>query len=387
MISSPTTQLIRDRDQQLADNIDLFSFAQYALTRWKFIAKACFAAVTLAAIVSFLSPKNYTATASLVVQPPEGIDSRGALAVSSIYLESLKTYEHYAYSDSLFEAALIKMNLRSTYPGVPIEALKRRVLEINKPRDTKILEIRATLRDPKKAQQLAFFIAQQTTLMNRNMQAAVVHELTDATGAVVSTAKQRLDRALQARDAYLQQQPIAALESDLSSATELKTRVDRDLIDARVERAAYGARATAQTNAAEQNDSETVAGSLRAVEAEVRTLESQSQDLQRRIASDVALVERRKRNRETLDKEVQIAQAQFEAENAKKNEVLASAPSHGERLEIVDPGVVPERPSSPKISLNLAIALLASIGLSLLYLAIAFNFSRSPGWNHRFPKL
>ncbi|HEX4772971.1 MAG TPA: Wzz/FepE/Etk N-terminal domain-containing protein [Bryobacteraceae bacterium] len=385
MISSHTTQLIVDRDQQAADNIDLFSFAQYALRRWKFVAKACLAAAAVAAVVSFLLPKKYTATAIIVVQPPEGIDSRVSLAVSPIYLESLKTYEHYANSDSLFEAALNTMRLRDVYPGVPIEILKGRILEIAKPRDTKIIEIRATLRDPGKAQQFALYVAQQTVQMNRNMQSAVVHELTDSTGAVVSTAQRRLDRARQAIVVYLQSEPIAALEGDLTSATDLKARVDRDLVDARVEFAAYSARTAAQPNTAD--NSENISDSLRAVQAEVQALEAQSQTLQRRITSDIALLERRRREAANLDKEVQTAQAQLEADNAKKNEVLAWAPSHGERLEIVDPGVVPEKPSSPNISLNIAVALVVSIALSLLHLAIAFNFSRSAGWNHSFPKL
>jgi uncharacterized protein involved in exopolysaccharide biosynthesis len=380
MLISPTTPLIRDPDQILSETLELSSFVRYALSRWKFIAKACAATALLVGCVSFFLPKKYTATASIVVQPPEGMDSRASLAVSSIYLESLKTYEHYASSDSLFESALTQMNLRSAYAGVPIEVLKGRILEITKPRDTKILEIRATLRDPKKAQQFAFYIAQQTTEMNRRMQAAVVHELTDATGAVVGTARQRVERARQARDAFLQRQPIASLENDLRSAAELKNRVDDNLVDARVELAAYKARTLPQSKDSEGADS------LRAVEAQVRTLESESRALQHRITSNVALLEQRKHDEDNLEKELQTAQTQLELENGKINEVLTSAPARGERLEIVDPGVVPEKPSSPNIPLNMAIGLIASICLALLYLAIAFNIARSPEWNERFPR-
>ena len=46
----------------------------------------------------------------------------------------------------------------------------------------------------------------------------------------------------------------------------------------------------------------------------------------------------------------------------------------GERLKIIDPGIVPERPSSPNVPLNLAAALLLGLVLPILYLAIELNF-------------
>ena len=46
----------------------------------------------------------------------------------------------------------------------------------------------------------------------------------------------------------------------------------------------------------------------------------------------------------------------------------------GERLQVIDPGIVPERPSSPNIPLNLAIALLAGLALPILYFTLRANF-------------
>ena len=48
---------------------------------------------------------QYTATARIVIDPPAGTDLRAAMAVSPIYLESLRTYEQFASSDSLFQKA------------------------------------------------------------------------------------------------------------------------------------------------------------------------------------------------------------------------------------------------------------------------------------------
>jgi uncharacterized protein involved in exopolysaccharide biosynthesis len=58
------------------------------------------------------------------------------------------------------------------------------------------------------------------------------------------------------------------------------------------------------------------------------------------------------------------------------NDTLASAGSRGERLSVADPGTVPERPSSPKTTLNILGALFLSLAASLLYLSIAFAHER-----------
>ena len=59
-----------------------------------------------------LQPRQYTATARIVIEPPAGTDLRSAMAVSPIYLESLKTYEQFASGDSLFQKAIEQFDLR-----------------------------------------------------------------------------------------------------------------------------------------------------------------------------------------------------------------------------------------------------------------------------------
>src|SRR6185503_9397062 len=105
----------------------------------------------------------------LVIEPPSGADPRASTAVSAIYLESLKAYEQCAASDSLFEKARQKFHLEDG-PGAPSsEALRKRVLRVTKLADTKVLQIRATLRDPKAAQALVQFLAEETVALNRSV--------------------------------------------------------------------------------------------------------------------------------------------------------------------------------------------------------------------------
>ena len=58
--------------------------------------------------------------------------SRLSTAVSPMYLESLKTYERFAGGDSLFARAADRFHLLDAGSSQSIEALKRRVLKVNK---------------------------------------------------------------------------------------------------------------------------------------------------------------------------------------------------------------------------------------------------------------
>ncbi len=99
------------------DRLDLLSFASYLVARWRLVAITCVFAVSAAGIASSLMTKTYTATASLLIEPPAGNDPRGATAISPVYVESLKTYERFALSDTLFFQALDQLGLRKLYAG------------------------------------------------------------------------------------------------------------------------------------------------------------------------------------------------------------------------------------------------------------------------------
>ena len=138
-------------------------------SRWRFIAASCGIAVVLSVVFSLIQTRQYTATARIVIEPPAGSDLRAAMAVSPIYLESLRTYEEFAAGDSLFRKALDQLNLRPLLGARPIESLKKSVLKVNLVRNTRILEIAATLPDARKSQALARFLAESTVELNRSV--------------------------------------------------------------------------------------------------------------------------------------------------------------------------------------------------------------------------
>lgn len=377
MIYTREEKEVRSVAADALDSVDIAAFSRYLYQRRKLVISASLVALVLTGLGSFLTPRKYTATASILIEPPAGNDPRGAMAVSPVYLESLKTYEHFASSDTLFRQALTHLHLREAYSGVPIENLKSRMLKVTKPKDQKILEISATLPDGTKAQQFAQYIAEQTVSMNRSLESDSTRDLTSDATKLVDAGWNRLKNAREARDAFLARQPVAILEAQLANTTDLKSRIDRNLTDAEVEMAAILARVNSQHSDKSVPARESVTqDDLAAIRAEVSALRQQSQNLAETVSTYSGLLEKRKQAREILDKEVLAAQAQYEAAITRKTDVVSSAAFRGERLEIIDPGVVPERASSPNVSLNLTVALLGSIFCCVLYLAVRFGYLR-----------
>src|SRR5271165_4011190 len=110
----------------MTDSFDPIEYLEYLRKRWKFAAVAVALAGTVAAVACLLVTKQYTAAATLVIEPP-GSDQRSATAVSAIYLESLKSYEALASNDTLFAKAVEKFHLLDGKATPSLESFKRRV--------------------------------------------------------------------------------------------------------------------------------------------------------------------------------------------------------------------------------------------------------------------
>src|SRR6202044_3963383 len=103
--------------QAMPESVDAYRYVSYLRSRWLFIVTCCAVSVALALAVSLSLTTRYTATCRILIEPPAG-----TVAVSPIYLESLKTYEHFVASDSLFLSALKQFRLRERFPARPIES-------------------------------------------------------------------------------------------------------------------------------------------------------------------------------------------------------------------------------------------------------------------------
>jgi uncharacterized protein involved in exopolysaccharide biosynthesis len=347
-------------------SFDAFEYIDYVRLRWRVIAIGCVGAAILAGGISLLLPQKYTATASIIIEPPGGSDARLTTAVSAMYLESLKTYELFGNNATLFARAAEKFHLRSS-DSQSLESLQRRVLKVAKVRDTKVLEISATLPDPKAAQALAQYIADETVAMSHRENLASDQDYSDVAEKQVAEAKRRLDDAQTAWNALAVGEPVESLQSEIDADIDLRAKLEEQLATAESDAAEYRAQAQDGTFAREQ------AG---AAEARVALLAKRSHELQEAITQKTTLLASRTAKRQGLQTALKVGQQNYETVAARLLESRATAGTHAEQLRVIDPGIAPQRPSSPNIPLNVIAAFFAALILSVGWLSFAFVFGR-----------
>ncbi len=301
--------------------VDALVYITYLGSRWRFIGLSCAAALVIATVMSIAERREYTATARVLIEPPAGADPRAAMEVSPVYLESLKTFEQLAASDSLFQKAGGRFQLQSLTGVKAIESLKKRVLRVGLVRNTRILEIAATLPD-------------------------------DTEWAGVAT-----------------REPVEGLRDAIEEATNLRAKLREQAGSARLEiadtaeRAAHSSASEAELLRREQDNAE----------ARLSEIQKQIAGYDRQIADEEQLLAQRQARRDDLDARRAADQKALAAVESRLRDTRNDIGYRGERLSVIDPGVVPERPSAPNIQLNLLAALLLGLLFPLIYLAIALN--------------
>jgi uncharacterized protein involved in exopolysaccharide biosynthesis len=345
----------------MPESVNTYRYLSFLGSRWRFIAVSCAIAVSLALLVSLLRPKQYTATCRILIEPPAGTDIRSALGVSPIYLESLKTYEHFAGSDSLFLRALDRFKLRQRFPDRPVESLKNGILKVGMVRDTKILEIKVTLTDPKTAQALAQYLGEETIKLSRSVDQEADQDLAQAMEKQEAEARTRLDRSEADWNRTITQQPVERLQQETESGADLKNNLQRQLL-------------RAEADASEGQTAEATASRARA-----DTLRKQLAQVERELATNEELLARRVAERDHVEAERSASQQAYTTVESRLSQVRADRGYRSERLKIIDPGIVPEQPSAPNIPLNLMASLFLGLVVPVIYLTLELSYRMQRG--------
>ena len=341
-----------DRDYQV-ESFTAREFIGHVRGRLRFILLVCAAAGVLALIASLLIPKEYTAKASLLIDPPAGSDPRMSVTASPVYFESLRAYETLASADSLFLRAAEKFHLRDA----PLETLKRRVLRVTKLRETKILEIAVTLHDPMEAQAMAQFLAEQTVAINQESSARGEGELREGAQKNEDAARKRLDDAQAEWQTFRMKHPLEGARSETEALSIAREGLRRNLVDARTELAEAGVR--------KEEEQE--------LRARVDSLEKQDIALTQRIDQSAAEFSGRESHGDGLEAKVRQARTELAVAAARVQELQAAEGMRSERLRVIDPGVVPEKASFPLAGLNVALAIAIAAVACFTYLALTFR--------------
>ncbi|HLK68488.1 MAG TPA: Wzz/FepE/Etk N-terminal domain-containing protein [Bryobacteraceae bacterium] len=363
----------------MPEAFDAFRYIGYMRSRWRWIAVSCATAVVLALVVTVNMPRQYTATARIVIDPPAGADLRSAMAVSPVYLESLKTYEEVASGDSLFQQAMQRFDLHSMLGAAPMESMKKRVLKVDLVRNTRILEISGTLPDASKAQALAQFMADSTVSLTRSVISEGDHDLLRAMEEQERETRERLAGIEKDWAQSLANEPINQLQADLKSNAELRATLEQQVVNVQQEIA----------DAAEREKSAAGAELLEIrreasnAHARLDEIQKQLQLLTRRSAEQEKVLAGRLAHRDKLDNDRKTSLASLTAIETRLREARGDAGYRGERLRVIDPGTVPERPSSPSLPLNVGAALLLGLVLPILYLTLQLGYEEQRAGGRR----
>jgi uncharacterized protein involved in exopolysaccharide biosynthesis len=329
-----------------------FEFIEHLKSRARFIGLVSMGAGVLALIVSLLIPKEYTARANILIEPPVNAP---ASPLTPIYFESLRAYETMASSDSLFLKAIQKFDLGDA----PIETLKRRVLKVTKLHETKILEIAVTLHDPVKARAMAQYLAEQTVETNRETSSANDADMLESVQKNADAARKELEEAEAALDAFRVKHPLENLKAQVQTLGYTREDLHRTLLESRTE--------LAELTAARDNER------LMLARARVDSLEKQDAELAREIEQQTVEISDRQTRTEELDEKVRVAALGLEAADKRVREVQGAEGTRSEQLRVIDPGVVPQKASFPLIGLNVALAIGVALIACFVYLALTFR--------------
>ena len=97
-----------------SNSFEVVEFLGYIREKRILFLTSCGVAILLTLVVSLALPKRYTATSSILIEAPDGNDPRASTAMSPAYLESLKAYEAFAASDTLFQRAAERLHVEGS---------------------------------------------------------------------------------------------------------------------------------------------------------------------------------------------------------------------------------------------------------------------------------
>lgn len=165
-------------------------------------------------------------------------------------------------------------------------------------------------------------------------------------------------------------EPTAQLQSAMESAAELRASLQQQVLSADLE-IADAAEREKRGPASDVPEIRKEADNARARLEEMR---KQLQAMDRQNAEREKLLATRLAHSDKLEAARKAGQASLTAIETRLREARGDTGYRGERLRIIDPGIVPERPSSPNLPLNIAAALLLGLVLPILYLTMQMGY-------------
>jgi len=215
---------------------------------------------------------------------------------------------------------------------------------------------------------VAQYLAEETVALSHGESLDADREFIDEAEKQAAASTRRLAQVQQAWTTLSVREPVEALQGELDASVEQQGKLRQQLVEAQASSAEYQEQG--------KTDSQFAREQFEAERARAGVLEKRLQELERSIEKLGSTIASRNAKRDALQNEVKSAETASEAAATRLRELRAAAGSRGERLRVMDPGIVPQGPSSPNVPLNVAAALLLALAGSIIYLSFAFVLGR-----------
>jgi capsule polysaccharide export protein KpsE/RkpR len=245
------------------------------------------------------------------------------------------------------------------------------MLKVSKPRDTKILEIEVTLNEPKLAQSVVQFLAEETVELSRQENTAADREMLDQAEKQTAEAARKLLEAQAGSASFAARAPVAAIQGSIARSADSLATLRPAAVEAEAEAAGIEAQA-------KQGGDPFATERLPQMRARAAALNQRVDEINRSIDANTAMLSRWSAEKRNADTGLTMAEAAYQAAAARLRDASAMSGTRAERLRVIDPGIVPQRPSFPNLPLNVIAAIFIALVGTFAYLSVAFSLRRKP---------
>jgi len=338
------------------ETLEVRSYLRHLGRRWKTLVAVPAVAAAVALLISLGLPRKYDAKVTLLVQPGAS-DPRFPPAMNQIYLEYLRSYEQVIQGSELLARVIQEFHLDMT-----VDRFRSQVLQVEMLRFSKLLTIRVRWEDPQKAHQMALFLAKEAVRSTEGLRDADAERAVRVAKDEVGRAQSRLEEV----SAKLLEFKLKTREEELSRASQVemdsKSEFEKQLANSQILVPELEARAAAATAQAKD-----AAASLAAEKAKQTALRKALVDLGASLTRHQADLLKAQAGSASLERAYRSAQDALTLATTRANEARASATSRSEQLQIADPGIVPQGPSSPHYLFNALLALALGLFAAVVY--------------------
>ncbi len=324
--------------------------------RWKTLLAIPAIAVAVALLISLALPRKYDATTTLLVQPGVS-DPRFPPAMNQIYLEYLRSYEHVLQGDELLARVIQEFHLDLT-----VDSFRNHVLDVQMVKYSKLLIVRVRWEDPQKAHQMALFLAKEAARATEGLRDSASDRSARQAQAEMQRAQTRLEEASARLLDFKLKNREEELGRTVQGEMETKLEYEKELAASQILIPELEVRAATPTGQAQD-----AALSLAGEKARQAAVRKALADVQASLFRHAPEQRKAKAGGAVLERSYLSAQEALNQATARGNEARGGAAARSEQLQIADPGIVPQRPSSPHYLFNALLALALGFFAAVIY--------------------